>query len=254
MIIAFLINTSDPIIFTNPDIFTQNADLIYFGYHFFCFALGCIHAAYFHLIGKIHMENLGFIRTQIQIPFIMLIRADTMDASMRNIFATVKIDDPIIFDTENASVIGQTINNISHSADQPIHIGIIQLAVLYGTKFQFRVNHIKSVGRCHINITGTVFRDGSDGRRSKSFFLIEERKLSFVHHRYTAVVGTDPKPVLTIHEQSNNTGKSVGRIKTGKSITVISYQTTIAGDPNKAIRRLDYCIRLRSRQAVGIVV
>ena len=70
----------------------------------------------------------------------------------------------------------------------------------------------------------------------------------------TAVVGADPEPVFAVHEKRDNARYAGCGIHAFKRIAVITDQTAVAANPDKALLRLHDGVGFGGRKAVLVII
>ena len=191
---------------------------------------------------------------KIQLPRFLRVGKDRPDAADDIVCRAQIALQPPVPDRHQVAVIGNTVDEPVAPGTQVAHVGLGDELFLHHAEMIVGIDHDNAAGRRNIDRPVRALRDGSGVGRFHAVQLAPHPELALFHDRHTVVIRSHPEAVLIVHEQTFDAGDAVGGIHTLKGIAVVTDQTCIAADPDKAVAGLNDGVGLGSRQSAGVVI
>ena len=187
----------------------------------------------------ISVVDVGIIVSQIEKAGMRRIRIQTVDVSLKgHVLGSVEIGHTVIVYQKDLAVVGDAVDISVGSGIQVIDIFAIQGGIrkpLHGEVF---IYIDKPVGGADQNLSLRGLRNGADGGRQKTVVHMQKPKLAVKKQCQSVVIGADPEAVFGIYKERNHTGDAGGGFIAVKTVSVITYQSAVAADPDEAVTGL----------------
>ena len=196
----------------------------------------------------------GTLRPEIQVPGLLRIGQKADDALYADFLRIEEEDNFFVLHGKDGALLVQTIDQPVASHTEIAYIGFADTRIIQHSEIHLCVYDRDALGSGNIDLTLLVFRNGPNGSGLQTVRLAPHAKLAPIHDCGAAVICADPEAIPAVHEQTHHAGDARGGINTLKGIAVVTDQSAVAANPDKAFFGLRNRVGLRGGQTVRVVV